>query len=620
MVIDMSEHKPKKASKTNATVQLDFLPPVAPYPPELDSATEPMVVALEEDLNRPGSKVPKVYVRVDCILNRPALDMPKRYSEAAWERQMASFRRRIDDPVDVRSVPGGYMLAEGRHRVLAAQLLNRAYIKADIDATGTAASSAVRKFEGNNLRAEDRPYDLAVTYQEMMQPPPGAGLNQAQVAEVVGVSQATVSRRLRLVHPNMPVELAVLAGRELDERALEPVFEVIDDAELVAAGAKAVLAAVKAGDAPRGAFYLLRLLADAWHEGKLAIAQDSACFTMDVREDDEFRKAAKGFGAFTVKCADAHDPRRVEKYAFYRRVEAAVAKAQEVSDRLEALRREAEAKLAAKAAKAGKKVKTLPDGSKAVVEAPKKRSLQERVPEQRTRVQLDLMARHIPAQIAFPDDLVAEALDRFVAHTGALLSNADHDAACRALGLPLPEHREGRHDNFHFRRGDFLARWKKDPVDGYKLVAVALFYQARDLHKQLMDGSGQYGAKEVKEPRLPVWLTGKTFEEATELAKQAIKDRDAGFKPVLDGAACDHCDDAATLRKGGVNVCRSNVWRDVDTKTLATRRLRRAEEAKEAAQAKTADAVPTPAEGPAPEATVEAAPAEPVKGKGRKAR
>lgn len=69
------------------------------------------------------------------------------------------------------------------------------------------------------------------------------------------------------------------------------------------------------------------------------------------------------------------------------------------------------------------------------------------------------------------------------------------------------------------------------------------------------------------------------------------------------------------LCKGGVNVCRSEVFRDIDVKGLATRRLRRVEAAKEAtaAQTKQADAangVAETAPGPAPmdaEAVPEAA-------------
>lgn len=572
----MKERKNKKASKTNApkakpaVQQLSFLPSTPVYPPELAAAMA--------DLVRVGEAV---WLRVDRIVNPPDASM-NRYDAKEWRAQLHSFQTLgIKSAVHVRSVEGGYWLEDGRHRILGARELGLAYVKADIDGAGTAGTSAVWRLEANAKRKGDRPIDQANTFREMMDST-GAAMTQKQVAEFVGVSQATVSRRLRLL--DLPRDLAVLVGDALDDSWLEPVFSVRDDAALLESATAAVLKAAKAGDV-RDADDVAQAMQDAWDAGKLAIPAEHDAFTYEVVEDLAWAKALPGLGVFKVKVPSRFEDEKAREVVFYRNVELAIKSAQEIHERLEEDRRAAEAKLAAKAAKQGKKVKTLPDGTEHVVETPQRRSVQERVPEQRTKVQLDLMARHLPAQLSWPEEMMAEVLARFVAHTGSLTAEQDMAAACRVLGVPMPEKRPNSLRSVRLSREDFLARWKKDQAEALRLVAVALFFQARDYHKQLGDPVNhevRYGSKSEVEPRLATWLTGRTFEEATAVAKQAIKDRDAGFKAVVDGALCDHCDAAASLRKGGVNVCRSEFFRDVDVKTLAVRRLRRAEAAKTA--------------------------------------
>jgi hypothetical protein len=613
----MSDSKKQKASKQTApqTRQLDFLPQRVLYPAELESASEPVVTVMEGD-ERTGVKVPKTYVRIDRIVNLPT--EVTRYSPEEWQEQMESFRTSgIRTAIDLRPVEGGFWVEEGRHRILGALELGRRYIKADIDTKGTAVTSAVWRLDANAMRKGDRPLDVAVGLKEMMDPE-GANLTQEQVAEWAKTSPATVSRLLRLL--KIPRELAALVGSKVETAWLEPLFCVLEDAALLEAASNAVLPAAERGSI-RGAEEVHRLMASAWAEKELALPEESV--NADIRDDAAWKKQRNSLKPFKVKVPNRYDGKATE-VAYLRKVPEALKLAQEVSDRLDAEQRAEEERLRRKAAKEGKKVKKEPDGTVRVVEAPKRRSLAERVPEQRTKVQLDLLARHIPAQVSFPEDLVAEALARFVQHTSALMANQDMEAARRALNLPAPEKEDGRTPNLHFRREDFLSRWTKDRVEGLRVVAVCLYFQARDHHKQLKDGTTEYGVGgRTPEPRLPVWLTGKTFDEATEIAKQAIKDRDAGFKSVVDGALCDHCDDAATLRREGVNVCRSEVFKGInkDPKALATLRLRR-KEAKAAHAAQDAPAAPENAEpakpetaaveeGPEPEAP-ESAPVEPA--------
>lgn len=564
---DRKAAKAPKAGMMNAKAkpevqQLDFLQRAA-YPAELQDATT--------DVVRVGEAT---WVRITRIANPPDPAM-NRYSASEWKAQLHSFKTLgIKSAVHVRTVETGFWLEDGRHRVLGATELGWAYVKADIDHAGNAGSSAVWRWEANTKRKADRPLDQAVAWQEMMDPQ-GANLSQKQVAEVTGISASTISRRLRLLL--LPRELAQRVGVDVEEQWLEPLYCVAKDAELLKAGAEAVLRHLKNGRI-QDAQNVLDVAEEAWIEAGLAIREDDEAFSYEVREDAAFTKAEKSFKPFTVKVPSRYGD-GLEEVVFYREAKAAVAKAQEISDRLAAERAAEEAKLAAKAAKQGKAVQKQPDGSVRIVDAPKKRTLAERVPEQRTKVQLDLMARFVPAQVAFPDDLVGEALARFVAHTNSLTAEQDMAAACRALGLKMPEKKPGSLRSVRLRREDVLELWAKDKPAAMRYVAVALFFQARDFHKQLEHGvedhGMRYGKPAVKEPRLPVWLTGKTFEDATELAKQAIRDRDAGFRTVLDGAPCDHCDEPATLRKGNVNVCRSDVYGKVDVKSLAARRLQR---------------------------------------------
>src|SRR5688500_16852822 len=83
-------------------------------------------------------------------------------------------------------------------------------------------------------------------------------------------------------------------------RLLAPQSDVPDDKDPVQVGAQAILEAIDDKRAPKGPHEVLEILANAWHEQKLAIPQDAECFTYEVRQDAVFRKAAKKFGAFTV--------------------------------------------------------------------------------------------------------------------------------------------------------------------------------------------------------------------------------------------------------------------------------------------------------------------------------
>lgn len=602
----MSESKNKKASKTTApkkgsasTVQLDFLPKRVLYPVELESATEPMVVVLEEDEDRPGMKVPKTYILISTIVNLPT--EVTRYSPEEWKEQMDSFRLLgIRQGIDVRPVEGGFWVEEGRHRILGAIELGRRYIKADIDTKGNAVSSALWRLEANDKRKGDRPIDVALGYKELMDPT-GANLSQQQVAEARKVSAATVSRRLRLLE--IPYELACLVGSKLDDAWLEPIFSIREDPALLAAASNAVTAAAEKGHV-RGADDVHSLMAHAWTQKELAVQEDT--INVEVRDDPAWAKARSSFKPFKVKVPARYEGAKASEAVYLRDVQGALRVAQEISDHQEAERRAEQERLRRKAAKQGKKVKTQPDGSLKVVEPPARRTVADRVPEERTKVQLDLMARFIPTRLSFPEEMMVEVLGRLVAHTGTLVALQDIEAACRALGEPVPEKPQHGTRSFRFSRGDFVARWKKNPAQAWHMVAVALYFQARDDDKQLKDGVTSYALdKSVAEPRLPLWLTGKTFDQATEIAKQAIKDRDAGYKPVIDGAACDHCGQAATLRREGVNVCRSEVFKDInkDPKALAAARLRRKEQANAAQAAAASQGEPAPAtttETPAP--------------------
>ena len=532
----MSDSKNKKAS--NATAQASFLPPVN-YPPELAKATDALV--------RVGDQV---YVRIDAVTNPPDPAL-NRYSSAEWKAQLASYRMLgIKTAIHVRTVPGGYWLEDGRHRVLGAQELGWSYVKADVDGAGNAATSAVWRFEANARRKADRPLDQAIAWHEMMS---GAGMTQKQVADVAGVSQATISRRLRLL--DLPRELAMRVG-EVDDACLEPVFAVRGDAKLLEVASAAALKALRRDADTED---VLDACIQAWSEAGLAIAAEDEALPYEVRDDPAFAKAEASLAPLTIKVPSPYGDAR--EVVVYRNRAAALDLAKKIAQRLEEERIAMEAKLAAKAAKQGKKVKTLPDGSKAIVEAPKRRSLAERVPEQRTKVQLELLARFLPAQIAFPDEFVTEALARLVGHTPAITAIQDMEAACRALGMQMPKQEPNRLRSVRLTREIFHAAWKADQAAAMRMVAVALYFQARDYHKQLDD---------------PVagWVTGKNADDATTIAKQAIKDRDNGFKSVHD-ALCDHCDAPATLQKANINVCTSENYAAITPKSLAAKRLAR---------------------------------------------
>lgn len=585
----------KDAKNPGKAVQLDFLPARPAYPAELEGAAEPLIRLGDE-----------VWIRRDRIVNQPDPAL-NRYTTQEWQAQLDSMRRLGQkSAVHVRAVPNGYWLEDGRHRFLAVGELGWDYVKADIDHKGNAASSAVWRLEANARRKADRPLDVALGWQELMRgpdaDPPGPGLNQKQVAELAGVSQASVSRRMRLVHPSMNRDLAMQIGQGIEEHDLEPLFQVLDDAALATAGAEAVLKALRKQERRPTAHGVLELMAQAWHDAELAIPIDAECFTYDVTQDPAWRKAVKGFQPFTVKLPSSYDARRMDEATFFRRAKEAVAKAQEISDRLQVEADEAERQAAEKEAKAAAKA------GKAEPEGPKRRSIEERLPERTRRIQLESMARHLRAQVSFPEDLVVEALARYVDKCGALHAKADQATALAALGV-APESKQAeemmghglsiqgyyrdlapkgtRHGLDWSRPEDgFHALWAKDRTAALRCVATAMFFDHNQGASNVLDDEGAFPGVKL--------LTGISHEDAEALARQSLKDQDAGFKPVLDGAPCDHCDEPARLRKGGVNVCRSDVHAGIDTKSLATRRLARVH-ARQPETGAPAEAPPSPA-------------------------
>lgn len=633
----MSESKTKKASKTNAkqatkpTVQqLSFLPTIKQrphYPDELKTATAPFVVVHETVTLADGSTVPlpTVWGRIDLIQNMPDPAVPgtRRDTPEEWSRRVQDYRTvGILQAVSVRPIPGGVWLEYGNHRVMGAVEMGWTYIRMDVDTKSTETLSAYKALKENSSRKNDQPLQLARHYKRLL----ATGLNQKQVAEVENTTQSTVSRRLRLVHDNMQAELAALVGPVLDENALGPLFEVLDDRDLALVGAQAILNAIQAKKTPTSPRDVLRLMAEGWEELNLAVRTDAPGFTYEVRQDPAFRKAAKSFEVFTVKVPDAMNPGRQYEVEFYRKADLAVKKAQEISDRLSAEEAEAERKAAEKdakrRAKAGKGGKADPNAPAA---GPKRRPIEDRLPERTRRIQVETMVRFLRAQVGFPEQLIVEALARFVDKCGVLHSKADQAAALAALGV-VPESKqaeemtgyglsiEGFYAGLAPKKQDergfddsrsedgFHALWKKDQAAALRCVALAMFFDANQgISHTLAD---EQGAK---------LLTGLSHEEAEVRARQSLKDQDAGFKPVVDGALCDHCDEAATLRRKNLNVCRSEFIDGITATTAAARRLARADAAKGATPVVPAAAPKAePAKGrqsPAEAAPAEATPA-----------
>lgn len=576
----MSKKSKTPNASAAATVQLDFLPPPSPVVMNLKGSTDPSIVVDGQ-----------TYVRVASLVNPPDPAL-NRYSAEEWQQQLASYRTLgIKSAVHVRTVEGGFHLEDGRHRVLGAIELGLDYVKADIDAHGSAASSAVWRFEANARRKADRPLDQALAWKEMMDPD-GANLSQAQVSAAVGVSQATVSRRLRLL--DLPRELALAVGSLVEEKHLDPLFDLREVPALFEEACRHVLAELAEDHHFRSAYavwdsverHLTRADAASWQVDNPPPLIREDRLNVAVREHEEFRKARKSFAPLVVTPPPRWEHDRAVKVTYFTATSNVLQIGQRIMDELAEAQAKAEERAKAKAAKAGKKVKTVKDRytgeTKVVVVEPK--SVEERLPAEVVKVQLGLVERFLKAQVSFPEELMVECLARYVDGTPAIVKAEEMQAACSVLGITMPVKDQRTHRQLAVRlsRMDFLARWKKDRAEALRLLAVALYFRGRDPYsKELADEKGlnDEGVRLAAfDAPLHTWLTGTTLEVATAAAKQSIVDRDAGFKPVVDGAPCDHCDEPARLRKAGVNVCRSEVFDGIEPKALAATRLGRAAE------------------------------------------
>lgn len=131
-----------------------------------------------------------------------------RASDEELERLADSIREEgLLQPVVLR--PNGddeFEIVAGRHRTYAHKLLGLdevpALVRRDMDEAGAAVATGIE-----NLQRKDiDPYEEAQTYQDAID----AGLTQKEVAERVGVSPATVSKRLKLL--DLGEDLGRMAG------------------------------------------------------------------------------------------------------------------------------------------------------------------------------------------------------------------------------------------------------------------------------------------------------------------------------------------------------------------------------------------------------------------------
>ena len=148
-----------------------------------------------------------------------------------------------------------------------------------------------------------------------------------------------------------------------------------------------------------------------------------------------------------------------------------------------------------------------PDGTVAVVEPPKARSVQDRLPERTRRVQMEALVRFQRARVSYPDDLVVEALGRFVLKCGRLFNKADQAAATAAMGTTPEALHVGSYglgldsifreltpkDDGRIMDG-FHALWKKDRATAMRLVATALFFDNNQGSASVLGDAGNLAA------------------------------------------------------------------------------------------------------------------------------
>lgn len=389
---------------------------------------------------------------------------PVKYDDAAWKDYLQTARAiGIREDVEMRKERDGYYIVDGRHRSLACKELGW-LIPAKIVTDLNAQTAGIVAFVKNAHRRNDPPWSQAQFFEQALS---GGKVSQEDVARASGVSQATVSRRMRLLKLGPAIGLRV--GKDIDENALEPLYALLAHGVLFEAASKAV----QARKEPIGrAWDTLNVVTAALTGGAKPLAVNIEAVDHNIRWDAAFKAGLAKIHTIALKADNDHE-----------RVFALdVERVRVLADGVKATR-EAEAKAARKSGK-GKSAK----------------SPQQLLEAETRRVQLDLLVRHVGSRTSWPDDFLREALANMVRGArNCALRKADRAALSAILGSEAEPHG----DEELFRK-----LWAKDRAEAMQYAAGVLFlnrYEWEDAGAKL--------------------LTGKTNEQARDQAKLNLRSK-----------------------------------------------------------------------------------------------
>ncbi len=169
-------------------------------------------------------------IKLNKILPNP--EQPRtRFDQIELEILAESIREHgVIQPITVEQADNGmYILHDGERRLRAAKLAGLdnipAHVTPPLNGTGS-RDRLVRAMVANLQRSDLNPIEEALAYQRMMA---DLGLTMAQISRMMGVSQARVTSRIKLLMLDEPIQAEIINGRiPKDERTTVALLSIED--------------------------------------------------------------------------------------------------------------------------------------------------------------------------------------------------------------------------------------------------------------------------------------------------------------------------------------------------------------------------------------------------------
>lgn len=453
-------------------------------------------------------------------------------------------------PAVVRTLPDGKMrLVDGHRRFRACQLagvpLRAEVLEAD-DATAALMAATA------NLQRDDlTPYEEARAYKAILDLLKAAGKksNVAEVARLCGKAHNTVKHRLELLDlPEIVAQRIGVDGFSIQHAQAVLPFKaapkLLEAAAEFASTTKTIGHADDFGDAISRELHKQKLLANKHNVDRYWDLR-----TLDKRLEKVASIEVDGSPEYTD--IDAFD----------------------------------QAVAAAKADLAASNKKTAAPAS-----SPKKQNeakrLEARALELARNKQVELLEAHVGKLGKWTDDLQRQLILGYLHHARGASRNDDIAAGERITGLTRDQERLLTLDWEARDNPEKVRKLFKDHGDKIrKLVAVRLFFD-RQAHDGISVGQRYLNIPHVAAPKDKL-LTGKSYDDVLDDAKQAVKDEaDVKRKKAKGGAKCSTCGSMAMLvTRAGVAKC-APCWHKTEKKPKGKPSQDDLKAAKKAAKAK----------------------------------